>query len=122
MLTSLGHGEKRKHFACAFHKIIQLLRSRAGANDGKLLDFFADDSALQRKNHIGCPFKIADVPFPAHPAPAMLQTRKLLLHFPTAFGQALLLAPIRILLRRLFRKDILKVDLYLTIDCIEAAC
>ena len=43
------------------------------------------------------------------------------------FGQALLLAPIRILLRRLFRKDILKVDLYLTIDCIEwrlidAAC
>ena len=66
------------------HDIIQLLRSRAGANDRQLLDFFADGSALQRENHIGRPFKIADVPFPAHPTPAMLQARKLLLHFPAA--------------------------------------
>ena len=80
--TSLGCEKSASISACAFHEIIQLLRSRAGANDGKLLDFFADGSALQRENHIGRPFKITDVLFPAHPTPAMLQARKLLLHFP----------------------------------------
>ena len=60
------------------------ITTRTSANDGNLLDFFADGSAFQRENHIRRPFKIADVPFPAHPAPAMLQARKLLLHFPAA--------------------------------------
>ena len=37
------------------------------------------------KYHIGCPFKESNVPFPAHPASAVLQANKLLLHFsPTA--------------------------------------
>ena len=82
--TSFGHKKSASISACAFHEIIQLLRSRAGANDGKLLDFFADGSAFQRENHIRRSFKIADVLFPAHPTSAMLQARKLLLHFPAA--------------------------------------
>ena len=39
----------------------------------------------ETKHHIQCPFKIADVSFPAHPTFAMLKSNKLLLHFsPTA--------------------------------------
>lgn len=82
--TSFRHKKSASISACAFHEIIQLLRNRAGANNGNLLDFFSDGSAFKCENHIGRPFKIADVPFPAHPAPAMLQTRKLLLHFSAA--------------------------------------
>ena len=84
MLTSLGHEKSASISACASHGIIQLLRCGIGANDGNLLDLFPNGSALQCENHIGRPFKIADVLLPAHPAPAMLQTRKLLPHFSAA--------------------------------------
>ena len=84
MLTSLGHEKSASISACASHGIIQLLRCGIGANDGNLLDLFPNGSALQCENHIGRPFKIADVLLPAHPAPAMLQARKLLFHFSTA--------------------------------------
>jgi hypothetical protein len=91
--TSFGHKKSASISACAFHEIIQLLRSRAGANDGNLLDFFADGSAFQRENHIRRPFKIAAVPFPAHPAPAMLQARKLLFHFSATIRAGFIAGP-----------------------------
>ena len=93
MLTSLGHEKSASISACASHRMIQLLRSRTGANDGNLLDLFPNDSALQYENHIGCPFKIADVLFPTHPAPAMLQARKLLLHFSAAVWTDFIVGP-----------------------------
>lgn len=41
-------------------------------------------TALQAEHHIVSAFKKADVTFPAHAALAMLQSNKLLLHFPAA--------------------------------------
>ena len=37
--------------------------------------------ASETKHHIRCPFKKADISFPAHPTFTMLESNKLLLHF-----------------------------------------
>ena len=47
----------------------------------------------ETKHHIRCPFKIADVSLPAHPTFAMLESNKLLLHFPpTAWANLVVLS------------------------------
>ena len=40
----------------------------------------------ETKHHIRCPFKIADISFPAHSTFTMLKSDKLLLHFTSAVG------------------------------------
>ena len=49
-----------------------------------LFDLFPDLPSLQRKDHIRGSFKESDALFPAHPAAAVLQADKLLLHLPPA--------------------------------------
>ena len=54
------------------------------ANRRPLFRFAIYITALQAEHHIVGALKKADVTFPAHAALAMLQSNKLLLHFPTA--------------------------------------
>ena len=49
-----------------------------------LFDLFPDLPSLQCKDHIRGSFKESDALFPAHPAAAVLQADKLLLHLPPA--------------------------------------
>ena len=51
--------------------------------DRNLFYFFADRLPFQGKDHVWCSFKKAFILFPTHTAFTMLQTNKLLFHFPT---------------------------------------
>jgi hypothetical protein len=53
-------------------------------NHRKLLYLFANGHTPQSKHHVRGALKKSDVLFPAHPAFAMLQNNKLLLHFSAA--------------------------------------
>ena len=63
-----------------------IVRVLLHADHRRLFDLFTDDPPLQGEYHIRRSFKESDVLFPAHPASAMLQADKLLLHFPSAGG------------------------------------
>ena len=55
-------------------------------DNGELFGFPVYGPALQAENHVGGTFKIAFILFPAYATFAMLQTDKLLFHFPAAAG------------------------------------
>jgi len=65
-----------------FMKLFSYFGAEPVRMTGNCLTFLPTVRRSSAKNHIGRPFKITDVLFPAHPTPAMLQARKLLLHFP----------------------------------------
>ena len=72
-------------FAWAFLSL-SIIRIISVFYNRDLLCFLPDLNTIKTKYHIGCSLKISLTFQPAHSALAMLQSDKLLFHFPAAFG------------------------------------